>query len=194
MVLAIIIGGTVWWFARTTGNTAAASTPVTSAAKADAPKTVAQAAPVAQVELPKALAAAAKPETAGSQAEAVAIAQAEVKATFQDMARTLREQGLAATEQAFLNPEYVAKTSPEEWRQRIADEENAQNPDLIQHLEKGAEYYDYLATLTPTINAAGDRAIFFNGSVNDDGTPKRLAVFNKINGKWYFNQYLGDDP
>jgi hypothetical protein len=110
------------------------------------------------------------------------------------MARTLREQGLAATEQAFLNPEYVAKTSPEEWRQRIADEENAQNPDLIQHLEKGAEYYDYLATLTPTINAAGDRAIFFNGSVNDDGTPKRLAVFNKINGKWYFNEYLGDDP
>ena len=149
--LVLVIGGAFWVNSRTPEFTATATLTVTPVAKANAPKA---ASPVAQVELPKAAAVGAK-EGVGSQEEAISLAQAEARTTVLEMARTIREKGAFAAELAYLPPDEVARISPEHLQfQQALEAKWMEDPQQQQRFESKAERYDYLATLTPTINSA----------------------------------------
>jgi hypothetical protein len=146
------------------------------------------------VESPKTPAVPAKGEAISSPADdAVLLAQAELKATVQDIARTLREKGRFSARLDSAPPEFAASMQQEPDYLRLMLENEAEdklNPHVQQEIEIEAQKYDYLATLTPTLNATGDKAIYYGNYPNEeatgDGTPQKIAILIKINGKWYW--------
>jgi len=177
IMVALIIGGAFWWFSQKPKYTATATLQVIPAAQVTVPILTSSA---NQVEKPKAPVAAVNGAAADAQTQSLAVAQAELKATNQDIARMMREEGVPAAELAYAPPDSRAK-----WPQTPDFAiDRSPNPQEIQSRENEAQIYDNLATLTPTINSTGDKATYF-GKANSDGKTQRLAIFLKIDGKWY---------
>ena len=192
ILVALIIGGAIWLFSRGPGGVTIDTYTEASLAQADVPKAATPVAPVAQVELPKAAAVGAKEGTDDSKAEAAALTQAELKATVKDMAYTLREKGGFSFDMAFDRPDFAARMHQQPQYMQLMlqmEADDKQNPQIQLKNELTAQKYDYLATLTPTLNAAGDKATYFGNPPSEDAKPgdppKKIEILMKIDGKWY---------
>jgi len=189
ILVALIIGGAIWLFSQKPEYTATTTLVAIPATKTDATKAVTQPVQSNRVEMPKTVAVAAKDAGADAQAQAVAVEQAEATATMQNIARTLREQGIYTIEQTYYAPNIATVTSPEGRQQLFEmDARNKQDPQVQSKNEKLARWFDYLSTLTPTINATSDKASYYGYVPGDEaaksGPPKKIAVLIKIDGKW----------
>jgi len=197
-LLALIIGGAIWLFSRTPGGVTIDTYTEASPAQTAAPKTaVAQAAPAAQVELPKAAAVGAKD---GSNVDPNASAQAELKAAFLDMGRLIRAGDYVAYHETyFYTPnqtelDAIERAKVDQVRTAAKRASNPDNPNtrqVIQLNEVNAQAIEALANQTPTFNTAGDEATYQyidpdyeTGTYPGTGEATPLT-FIKIDGRWY---------
>jgi len=199
VLLGIILGLGLWWFTQPK-EVAADDTAVTTPTKFLVTKVDTAPAQANRVEMPKAAAVGAKAGTDDSQTQAasLALAQAQLKGTVQDIAHLMREKGAFAVELAYLPPDELAHMSPERIQaQKILEAKMAEDSKDPARREASAQKYDYLATLTPTLSAAGDKATYYGTmpgtEAAKDGSPQKIAIFIKVNGKWYWKDDWGDE-
>ncbi len=221
-LVVLVVGAVFWLFTRTPDYTASATVIITSDNETSAPKVVVQPSRVAMPTAPaitqaESVEAPTQADNAAEavkddSAEAVSIAQAEAKAAVLGVARTIREQGIFGAELVYLPPAQSALFTPKEIPIRQADEARYREiPEYQQELEHSAQMYEYIATLTPTINATGDKATFHGAIPSDlvgspsipymrpeeqaqnNDRPHIVAIFIKIDGHWYFKNDWTDE-
>ena len=196
VLVALFIGGAIWQFSQTPEYVATATIKVYPAAKAAAPKAATPVAPVAQVELPKAAAVGAKEGTADSQAEAVAISQAELNATIADIVRLAKDHDLADIYTTYWlpNKQDQAKLAVIRKMEQSYRDGAIKYPDVYKTIVAMDHTWEVLADQSPKFNAAGDEATFMqpypdfegNGGPVDGGPAKYTPLtFIRVDGKWY---------
>jgi hypothetical protein len=198
LLVALAVGGAMWLFWQTPEYTATASLLVIPGVKANAPKSVLTPSGN-EVEKPKLPAAMAKDGAADSPANNTALTQAELKLTVKDMANVIRKQGAAGFNEAFFPPDSPTHR-PSQLKDKLLQESTeaaALNPEVRIENDKMAQFYDYLATLTPTLNATGDKATYFGHNPNaetlKEGPSEKIAILIKVKGRWYWQTYWGDE-
>jgi hypothetical protein len=191
-IIVVVVGVGIWWFVHNPGANALE-------ALKDPPKAVAQLTQVEKPVVPKVMA---KEDVVASPAAVVAAppsadivqAQTELKNTNKDIADVIRKQGVGAAQILFTHQSSTRKMDPG-FVQAMFDTATPENvsPEEKATREKAAQFQESLAAMTPKINAAGDRASYY-GEIGADGQPEKLARYIKVDGKWYWYGWLGDDP
>jgi len=157
--------------------------------------TASMAAPqLAPVAVPQVAAPVVAPAPLAPDAKIISDPQADLSTTLPDMVNLLQAGDLVAIYERYLPPDYLAQMPPQVVAQLPQQARNLMaEPQVHERLLAMARVLQTAQIQTPTLNEAGDQAVYQLDPLDTDvkgistGNKVRQITFIKIGGKWYIS-------